>query len=157
MVSVRAMLDVRLLSQSRVRRGALLVDVIVATIILGSAVVAILGVVGRSISAQARGEELRTAAMLLDEQLNTVLMLGPDSYASSGSVEGRCEPPFENYAYRLEFTGGIGGDPYMVRATVSWMSGGRVRSESIETFMAPRLGDDPDPDRKPASPIGREY
>ncbi len=139
------------------RRGALLVDVIVATIILGSSVVAILGVVGRAISAQSSGEELRTAAMLLDEQLNTILMLGPDQEASRGTVEGRCEAPFQDYSYSIEFSGGIGGDPYLVRATVSWMSGGRLRSESIETFMAPRLGDDPDPDRRPAEPVGRDF
>ena len=139
------------------RRGALLVDVIVATIILGSSVVAILGVVGRAISAQSNGEELRTAAMLLDEQLNTILMLGPDDYASRGTVEGRCEPPFQDYSYSITLTGGIGGDPYLVRATLSWMSGGRLRTESIETFIAPRLGDDPDPDRRPAERIGRDY
>jgi hypothetical protein len=95
--------------------------------------------------------------MLIDEQLNTVLMLGPEEFATSGSVEGQCDAPFQDYSYRLDFSGGIGGDPYLVRATVSWSTSGRLRSESIETFIAPRLGDDPDPDRKPAEPIGREY
>lgn len=139
------------------RQGSTLVDVLVATVILGGALTALLSISGQSIAAQQRGEEIRTAAMLLDEQLNTVLMLGPDSFASRQRVEGSCDPPFENYTYRLEFSGGQSGDAYHVVATISWFSGGRVRSETIETMIAPRLGDDPDPDRRPEQVVPREF
>lgn len=135
------------------RSGVALVDAIVAAVLLGLALAAIVGLTGRAVSSQIRGEELQIAAMLLDEQLNLVLMRGPDDYESRFPVEGRCEAPFEGYLYRLEFSGGSGGDPYLVRATVSWESGGRGRSETIATYVAPRAAQEPE--RRPAESVGR--
>ncbi|MFM9996099.1 MAG: hypothetical protein ACKVU4_09895 [Phycisphaerales bacterium] len=137
------------------RRGVVLVDAIVGSLLLGVVLAVILGLAGRSLTAQMRGEELRTAAMLLDEQLNLVLMRGPDEYASRFDSEGPCDAPFNRYSYRLDITDGQSGAPYRVRATVSWVSGGRTRAESVETCMAPRLGDDPDPERRPEEAVDR--
>ncbi len=137
------------------RRGVILVDAIIGSVLLGIALASIIGLAGRSLAAQKRGEEIRVAAMLLDEQLNLVLMRSPDEYASRFDTEGACDPPFANYSYRLDIQGGQSGNPYVVRATVSWTSGGRVRSESIETYMSPRLGGDPDPERRPAEAVDR--
>jgi hypothetical protein len=95
--------------------------------------------------------------MLLDEQLNLVLARGPDNYASRYETEGVCAEPYEAFRYKLEFSGGDGGDPYRVVATVTWMDGRSPRSESVETMIAPRLGDDPDPDRRPDQPAVRGY
>lgn len=133
-----------------------MVDAIAGAVILGVALAALLGVVGRAIDQQARGEELRVAAMLLDEQLNLVLMRGADSYETRFDTEGACDPPFEGYTYRIEILGGEAGFPYLVRATVSWDRNGRTRSESVETLIAPRLGDDPDPERTPDEGVTRE-
>jgi hypothetical protein len=132
-----------------------LVDAIIGSVLLGVALASIIGLAGRSLAAQKRGEEIRVAAMLLDEQLNLVLMRGPDEYASRFDTEGACDPPFASYSYRIDIQGGQSGNPYVVRATVSWTSGGRVRSESIETYMSPRLGDDPDPERRPQEAVDR--
>lgn len=139
----------------RDHRGVVLVDAIVGSLLLGVVLVVVIGIAGRALTAQMRGEELRTAAMLLDEQLNLVLMRGPDEYASRFGVQGPCDPPFGGYSYRLDIDGGQSGTPYSVRATVSWVSGGRTRSESVETFMSPRLGDDPDPERRPREAVDR--
>lgn len=135
------------------RRGVALVDAIIAAVLLGLALVALVGLTGRAVSSQMRGEQLQIAAMLLDEQLNLVLMRGPDDYSSRFPTEGPCESPFEGYRYRLELSGGAGGDPYLVRATLVWEAGGRTRSESIETLIAPRLGEEPE--RRPAESVGR--
>lgn len=137
------------------RRGIVLVDAIVASILLGVSLSVIIGLAGTSISAQTQGEELQTAAMLLDEQLSLVLARGPDSYGSRFNVEGDCDPPFERFQYRLDISGGNGGDAYHVVATVTWKTGGRSRSESVETYIAPRLGDEPDPDRRPQQNVDR--
>lgn len=136
-------------------RGIALVEVLVATLILGVALSVLVGLAGRALWAQASGERLETAAMLLDEQLNLVLARGPDSYASRFDTRGRCDEPFEMYTYSLDISGGDGGAPYRVAATVSWEEGGRVRSETVETCMAPRLGDDPDPYRRPDDAVLR--
>ena len=137
------------------RRGIILVDAIVGSILLGVALSVVMGLAGRALSAQVQGEELQTASMLLDEQLNLVLARGPDSYSSRFSTDGECDPPFERYHFNLEFSGGNGGDPFHVTATVSWTSGGREHSEVVETMIAPRLGDEPDPDRRPKQNVDR--
>ena len=137
------------------RRGIILVDAIVGSILLGVSLAVIIGLAGRALSAQVQGEELQTAAMLLDEQLSLVLARGPDSYGSRFETDGACDPPFEKYRFQLEFAGGNGGDPYHVTATVSWTSGGRTQSETIETCIAARLGDEPDPDRRPTQNVDR--
>jgi hypothetical protein len=135
----------------------MLVDSIVAAVLLGIALAVIIGLGGRALSAQSSGEQLQNAAMLLDEQLNLVLARGPDNYAGRFPVQGQCDKPFDNFSYRLEFSEGQSGDAYRVVATVTWIWGGKQRSESVETMIAPRLGDDPDPDRRPSEAVNRWY
>ena len=100
-----AMAEVR----GRVRRsrpGFALLDVVIAGIIIGIALAGIIGLSGRSLSAQARGEELQTAAMLADEYLSLVLARGPDGYARSHSTTGECDAPFSKFTYLINFSGG---------------------------------------------------
>src|SRR5436309_2202990 len=88
------------------RRGVILVDIIVAVVLLGVSLTALVSMTGRALSSQRAGEQIETAAMLLDEQLSLVLARGPDNYGSRFETEGVCEEPFESYRYKLEFTGG---------------------------------------------------
>lgn len=136
-------------------RAFALVDAIVAAVLLGVSLAVIIGLSGQSVSAQARGRDLRTAAMLADEQLNLVLARGPDDYARRFPTEGPCDPPFDRFRYRLDFLSGSASDAYLVRATISWYTGVTPESLVIETLIAPRRGDDPDPDRAPDSPPER--
>ncbi len=139
------------------RRGVLLADVLVATVIVGSALAVLMSMTGRALRAQAQGEQLRVAAMLLDEKLNLVLARGADDYASRfGDMEGVCEEPFQKFRYKIEITGsGSGGEAFTVVATVSWLDGATMRIETVETRIAPRLGEEPDPDRRPEQSVER--
>ncbi len=125
-----------------------------AVVLLGSALAMMVGMTGRAMRAQRAGEEIQIAAMLLDEQLQLVLARGPDNYGARFAVEGACDAPFESYRFKLDITA-ASGSAYVVVATVTWVSGGRVRTESVETRIAPRRGDEPDPDRKPQEPVDR--
>lgn len=139
----------------RARHGVALVEVIVSTIVLGVALAVLIGLTGQAMSSQQAGERLSTVAMLLDEQLNLVLARGPDNYAARFDTAGVCEAPFEQYRYELSLAGGQAGEAFVVTATISWSEGGRLRSESLQTMIAPRLGDEPDPDRRPDDPVLR--
>jgi Tfp pilus assembly protein PilV len=139
------------------RRGVVLIDSIVAAVLLGVALAVMIGLGGRAISSQKTGEELQTAAMLVDEQLSLVLARGADDYASRFPTRGQCDSPFERFEYSLEISEGQSGDPYRVVATISWSAGAKVRTESVETLIAPRLGDNPDPIRKPDQAVNRWY
>lgn len=141
------------------RRGFLLVDVLVATILLGVSLTVLLTLTGRATGSQRVGDELATAAALADEQLQMVLARGPDDYAKRFGVEGACDAPFENYRYTLKFTGGGSvGEAYAVSATITWISGAAAKSITIDTLIASRnAGEDgePDPVRTPASAVVR--
>jgi type II secretory pathway pseudopilin PulG len=134
-----------------------LLDVIVAGLIIGISLAVIIGLTGRALSSQARGEDLQTAAMLADEQLNLVLARGPDGYGRSFPTSGECDPPFDAFTYQLEFAGGAGADPFAVTVTISWYAGGSgaLQTVSLQTLIAAREGDDPDPDRKPTETPSR--
>lgn len=141
----------------RARRGVMLIDAIVAAVLLGVALAVMIGLGGRALTSQTTGEQLQTAAMLIDEQLNLVLARGPDDYASRFPTKGPCDAPFQNFEYQLEFSGGQSGDAYRVIATISWLAGGQIRTESVETMIAPRLGEEPDPERRPGEAVNRWY
>jgi Tfp pilus assembly protein PilV len=148
------MVSLRATPRVRRRRAVALLDALVASIILGLALAAILSMSSQALSSQASGEQIATAAMLADEQLNFVVARGADDYAKRFPVEGACDEPFGQYRYKLEFAGGDGA-AYQVRATVFYTVGAREQSLTIETAIAPRPGDDPDPDRRPAQPVER--
>jgi hypothetical protein len=136
------------------RPGMMLADILVAVVLLGSALAVLVGMTGRAMTAQRSGEQLQVAAMLLDEQLNLVLARGPDNYAARFPVEGVCDAPFDGFRYKLDITP-ASGSAYSVVATVTWVANGRVQTESVETRIAPRRGDDPDPDRRPEETVDR--
>ncbi|MEK6702601.1 MAG: hypothetical protein AABZ53_10075 [Planctomycetota bacterium] len=137
------------------RRAVALIDVIVGTVLLGVTIAVLMSLLGQATASQAMGEQMATAARLIDEQLNLVLARGPDNYATRFEAEGVCEAPFEGFRYRLTFTGGTGGQPYVVRSTVLWDSGSVERSASVEALIAARLGDEADPERKPTENVDR--
>lgn len=139
---------------TRSRRAVALLDAIVAAIILGVALSAIIGMGNQAIVSQSTGERLAIAARLADEQLNLVLARGPDGYATRFKLEGPCDEPFQEYRYQLEFVGS-GSEAYRVKCTIFWPASLGERSVVVETMIAPRPGEDPDPDRRPAEAVER--
>lgn len=131
------------------RPGFALLEAIVASVLLGLALAAILSLAGQAISAQRRGEVMETAARLADERLNLVLAVGPERYPSIFRSSGVCDPPFEGYFFAVEIAPGASGEAYEVRASVT----AAPTVVTLETRIAPRLGDDPDPDRKPQQTV----
>lgn len=142
---------------SRTRsRGVAMIEVIVAAVVLGLAVSAMLGLAGRALSSQSEGERLEMAARLADERLNLVLAVGCEGYTAAFPLAGACDEPFAEYRFDVTIDSATGGLASSVRATISWPQAGRLRALSLDTLIAPRRGDDPDPDRKPQETIARE-
>ncbi len=143
-------------TRRRAPRGFVLVDAIVAGVLLGVGLSVVIGLTGSAIASQRKGEELQRAAMLADEQLNLVIAVGPEAFPSVFETKGRCDPPFEDYAYEVRLSPGEGAEPYLVEAEIFWRSGGGERSLLVQTFAAPRRGDEPDPIREPDEIVERE-
>jgi len=136
--------------------GFVLIDAVVASIVLGLALVAVIGLSAEALTSQARGEQLATAARLADEQLNLVLAVGPEAFPSVFDTEGRCDAPFQDFTYSVRIDSAPIGEAAPVTVTIRWFAGARPRDLTVETRIAPRLGDDPDPERQPTETLGRD-
>lgn len=144
---------------SRRSPAFVLVDVLVATLLLGVSLAVLISLTGSAVSSQQRGEQLATAAALADEQLQLVLARGPDDYSRRFPAQGACDAPFDNYRYALDFSGGgTVGEPFKVAVTISWTSVAIPQSLTIDTLIASHnAGEDgeSDPIRTPPEPIVR--
>lgn len=136
-------------------RGVVLAELLVAAVVMGVSLAVLVGMAGSAINSQSQGERLGIAAMLADEQLNLVLMRGPDGYETNFETAGACDEPFQAYRFETSVDGGT-GEAYEVTASISYWESGREKSVVISTLMAPRLGDEADPDRKPKETVQRD-
>jgi hypothetical protein len=138
------------------RRGVALVDALAAVIILGVSLSVILSLAGQAVSSQRQGDDLATAAMLADEQLQMVLARGADDYAKTMPMAGTCDAPFDRFGFKMEITEGSAINPFRVRATISWENAGKARSITIETLVASRTTPANQSDRVPTGPVDRQ-
>lgn len=136
-----------------VRPGFTLVEVLVSGMILAVGMSALLTLASRALSLQARGEHKIIAAALLDEILSSVLTEGPQDFTQLHPTSGPFDPPFEAWEYSIDIDDAIGLSPFAVRATVLGPDGSTYH---CDTLVAPKLGEEPDPERLPFEPIDRE-
>lgn len=138
------------------RSGFLLVDVLVGTVLLGVALGGILVVSTRALAMQREAASLRQAGMVADEVMSTIYAYGTEEYTRVIRARGRASEPFERFEYRVDIDTGNAGEPDEVNVLVTWRSAtGQPRSLELDALIAPRLGDEPDPNRMPPEAIER--
>lgn len=138
------------------RTGFLLVDVLIGTVLLGVALGGILVVSTRALAMQREAASLRQAGMVADEVMSTIYAYGTEEYTRVIRARGRASEPFERFEYRVDIDTGNTGEPDEVNVLVTWRSAtGQPRSLELEALIAPRLGDEPDPNRIPPEAIER--
>ena len=140
-------------TREKQRGGFTLIEVIIAGVILALGAASLLSLTSRALQMQRKGEQKIIAASLLDEILSTVLMEGPQDLVQMNSLSGTCDPPFDEWEFRLEIDSAVGTDPFRVLATVLSPDGDEF---NCATLIAPRLGEEPNPERIPFEPIDRE-
>lgn len=133
----------------------ILLEVIVASVIMGISLAIVATISSRLLVWQRDGESMQIAAMILDEQLELLVAVGPDDFPRIGRLRGTGPTPYESFRYEIDIDNEPEGDPSFVTATCTWTDAGVERSLTIETLVSPRLGDDPDPDRQPEQRMGR--
>ncbi|MEM1424079.1 MAG: hypothetical protein AAGH64_08760 [Planctomycetota bacterium] len=136
------------------RAGFVLVDAIVAGVLLGIGLTVIIGLTASALGAQRRGEQLQRAASLADERLSMVLALGPTLYEADDDMSGAFPEPDDDFRFEVTIDDGENGDPSFVSVEVVWGERSRDRLY-VETFIAPRMGDEPDPLRDPERQVER--
>lgn len=135
-------------------RGFALMDAIIAGILLAIGMIAVLGVSGHALGLQRRGEIDIRAAAALDELLSLVLTEGPVDFGDLHPSRGRFEAgsPYDDFEYEITIAQGGAGVPAHVSVSLVHDSG---RAYSIETRIAEKRGEEPDPVREPYEPLDR--
>jgi len=136
------------------RRGFALMDAIVAGILLAIGMIAVLGVSGHALTMQRRGEIDIRAAAALDELLSLVLTEGPVDFEDLHPTRGKFEAgtPYDDFEYEIDIAPGGAGVPAHIVVSLVHDSG---RAYSIETRIAEKRGEEPDPVREPYEPLDR--
>lgn len=129
-------------------------DAIIAGVILSIGMLTVLSIGGQALTLARRGEVDVRAASALDELLGMVLTEGPVDFPDLHPLGGRFEPgsPYSDFAYGIEIEQGGMGVPALVRVTLVHDSG---REYDIETLVAEKRGEEPDPIRTPFEPLDR--
>lgn len=136
------------------RRGFALIDAVIGGIILAIGLAAILSLGARAISMQREGEVRIIAAHLADELLSTVLTEGPSDFLKLYDTFGGYDAPFRDFEYDVQLEDRGLGYPYRVTATIRHVPTGA--EYVVQTMIADREGDDPNPARAPTERLDRE-
>lgn len=139
----------------RPRRGIALIEALVGGTILGIGLAVLVSIASDASARMRLGEERIVASWIIDEMLNMIVVEGPVEYLKRYDLEGTCPAPYERYSFKLELQDQGDVEPYRVTLTVSWQSGGRLRSETVQTYIAIRRGETQIENRKPGEPITR--
>lgn len=138
-----------------IRRGFALMDAVIAGILLAIGLITVLSVGGQAMTMQRRGEVDVRAASALDELLAGVLTEGPEDFEKLHPLSGSFDfdSPYQDFQFTIEIEHGGAGVPARVVARVTHESG---REYLVETSIAEKRGEQPDPTRTPTEPIDRE-
>jgi len=140
-----------------VRRGVALLEVIIAALMLGVGLAVTLSTASQALRAVVTGERRLTASWLADEALALVLAHGPREYMLTEPMEGRFQPPFEDFEWMLELNQPSDWEAWNAAATVTWMDRSGPMSVTIDTRIAPRQGEaDEATNWKPIEMLDRE-
>ena len=136
------------------RRGVILIEAILGGAMLAVGLTVLISITSQAIAKQRLGEDQIIAAALIDEMLNRVLIDGPIDYPKANEMNGRFQPPFENFDFTLEIDDLGETEPFRVTVTVRWRTTGQLREAAVQTYIAPRRGGT-DELREPGEPIYR--
>lgn len=140
--------------RSPTRRGFALVDVIIGGVLLGVGLAAVISLSAQALRSQTDGEKQMIASWLADEYLSLVLVEGPVNYRKAFDLNGRCDPPFDEFDYDVNIEDLGIGVPMRVTATIRWDGAGGDRQVQVQTLLADR-GVEPNGPRAPYEFIDR--
>jgi hypothetical protein len=115
--------------------GFNLVEALVATMILSSAVLT-LGAIGtNALSGTRLHRHYEVAAALIDKQLSLIDYMGIDQFIQTGQTEGIVEELEPGYAWSVTTEYQDVDNLYLVGITVSWLEGARPYRVTAQTML----------------------
>lgn len=117
-------------------KGFSLIEVIVASIILSGAVVALCAVGNKSMTGVKRNRDYEVAWELVDRQLTMIDYIGIEEFIEMGQLDGQFgneDEPGPVHYWSVQAEEGDVDNIYDVRLTISWGSRTRPRSIAAST------------------------
>lgn len=115
--------------------GFNLVEALVATMILSSAVLTLGAISTNALSSTRLHRHYEGAASVIDKQLSLIDYMGIDAFIQAGQMEGIVEElePAYQWSVTTEYQGT--DNLYLVAITVSWLEGKRPYSVTAQTML----------------------
>ncbi|OHB59143.1 MAG: hypothetical protein A2173_10795 [Planctomycetes bacterium RBG_13_44_8b] len=119
----------------RYAKGFNLVEIMVASIILSSAVLTVAAVSTKALTGTRLNRQYETAVALIDRQLTLMDYIGIDAFEESGQTEGVFEEVEPGYHWEIT-TEYQGIDSlYLVNITVTWIDRNRPHKVVMQTML----------------------
>jgi Tfp pilus assembly protein PilV len=116
-------------------QGFTLIEALMAGMILTASTLVITGSVNTSIKAAARARDNQRAAILLDELMAKIDLIGPYRLSTEGPFEGDFEGADAKFSWQLEIEPAVEFDLYEISATVTWLELDRQGSAVVSTLL----------------------
>ena len=117
------------------RKAFTLLEALVASVILGGAVVGIGAVSTRCLRQAQLSREYDTAWQLLDQQLTVIDYMGLQEFLDQGVNEGDIEHLVPTYHWQVHVAAQGIDDLHLVRVTISWQDQSRPYHVSASTLL----------------------
>ncbi len=115
--------------------GFTLIEALVAGIILAMAVAVIGTTLSHAYASLTDAKEEGHAAILMDDLLTKIDLIGPARIASEGPRQGRFDGEEERFSWSAEISNRPQGHLYEVTATVFWDYAGKTKSIRVQTYL----------------------
>lgn len=117
------------------RKAFTLLEALVASVILGGAVVGIGAVSTRCLHQAQLNRQYDTAWQLLDQQLTVIDYMGLQEFLDKGVTEGDIEHLVPTYRWQVQVESQGIDDLHLVRMTISWQDQTRPYHVSASTLL----------------------
>lgn len=117
------------------RKGFTLLEALVASVILGGAVVGIGTISTRCLDQARLSREYDTAWRLLDRQLTIIDYMGLDAFLREGVTDGEIDDFGPRYHWRVEVRKQETGDLHLVSIALEWADRARPYKVSLSTLL----------------------
>ena len=118
-----------------ISRGMTLIEVLVATVLLGVGVVGLISVATLSLRNQQRTEHRAAALCLAQEKLAEVELVGPHVWLVGRPMRGQQQQGPIAYDWTLRIDELSAGELYSVLAEVRWAGASSSGTASLETWL----------------------
>jgi prepilin-type N-terminal cleavage/methylation domain-containing protein len=124
-----------IVTREKIRRGFTLIEMIVASVILCGAVLAVTAISTRALNETKLNRQYEVATTLADRQLIWIDYIGVENFIELGQTEGEFLGFEREYRWRAvtEYQGI--DNLYRVNITVSWVERNRPYSVSVDTML----------------------